>query len=199
MLAHSASRLNCTTPELADVWNAIFPAEPRSYTFAERDLNKRAELRAHIDALVAELYGVTPAGYALLLTGFPLLDRDQAKLPGDHFATEGDESLSEKDKAGAGVRWQKVDNSIVELQPSSFVTRDLALLRYVEHKKLPLPEDLHAWFRDEVGIDPDGPLSRFRIGSLRNLKERVLQARKLGAVAYLPAGGAQEVGEVEDV
>ena len=44
-----------------------------------------------------------------------------------------------------------------------------------------------------VGIDPDGPLSRFRIGTYRNLADRVARAQQAGAIAYLPAG-AEESG-----
>ncbi len=43
------------------------------------------------------MYGLSVEEYAMVLTGFPLLDRSQPALPGDAFLTEGDE----KSKKGA--------------------------------------------------------------------------------------------------
>lgn len=54
------------------------------------------------------------------------------------------------------------------------------------------------WFRDVVELDPEGPLSRFRIGSIRDLEARVHQARELGAIAYVPAEAADAVVGTED-
>jgi len=47
--------------------------------------------------MAAELYGLSVEEYAMVLTGFPLLDRDQPALSGDALLTEGDE----KSKKGA--------------------------------------------------------------------------------------------------
>jgi len=175
--------LNCTTPELAEVWNAVHPEEPWTYESAERDLWKRAELRAEIDARVAELYGLSVEEYAMVLTGFPLLDRNQPALPGDAFLTEGDE----KSKKGVeGESWLEKEWGIFEIKPRSFITRDFALLTYMKRKAYPLPQDLGAWFRDKVGLDPEGPLSRFMIGSIVDLEERVVTAKEKGAIPYLP-------------
>ena len=57
----------------------------------------------------------------------------------------------------------------------------------MKRKGYPIPEDLGAFYRDVVGLDPAGPLSRFRIGTLRDLEARVLAARETGAVAYVPS------------
>ena len=176
-------------PWLAEAWNAVFPDQPWTYGSAERDPWERGVLRARLDALVADLYGLSTAEFGLLLTGFPLLDRDQAVLEGDFFLTEGDERSR---KGPQGERWDEVEGQVMELQPRSFITRDLALLTCFQRRKEPLPEDLEAWYRDTVGLDPKGPLSRFRIGKFRHLKERVLQAKKAGAVAYQPSGGGEE-------
>ena len=183
-ICRCAAKLNCTTPELADVWNDIFPEEPWTYKSAERDLSKRAELRARLDAIVAELYGLTVEEYARVLTGFPLLDRDQPPLDGDYFLTEGDGNS--KSKGDEGVHWIETDSGIYEMKPRSFITRDLALLTYMKQKKIPPPQDLAEWFEDKAGIDPEGPLSRFRIGETKDLIERVEQAKAKGAVAYVP-------------
>jgi hypothetical protein len=182
-LAHKAAILSCTTPELAEVWNAVHPEEAWTYESAERDLWKRAELRAEIDAIVAELYGLSVEEYAMVLTGFPLLDRDQPALPGDAFLTEGDE----KSKKGVeGESWFERDWGIFEIKPRSFITRDFALLTYMKRKAYPLPQDLGAWFRDKVGLDPEGPLSRFMIGAVVDLEERVATAKEKGAIPYVP-------------
>jgi hypothetical protein len=42
-----------------------------------------AQLRAEIDALVADLYGLSELDFACILSTFPLLDRDQTALPGE--------------------------------------------------------------------------------------------------------------------
>lgn len=186
-LCELCARLSCTTPEMADVWNHVFPDVPWSYAVAERDGWKRAELRAEIDAIVAALYGLSVPEYAYVLTTFPLLDRNQPALPGDCFVTEGDEKSRGKSE-DRGVTWDETEEGVIELLPRSFITRDLALLRYMERKQYPIPADLEAFYRDDVKLDPRGSLSRFRIGTLRDLESRVLEAKKLGAIAYVPSG-----------
>ncbi len=183
-LARKAATLSCTTPELAEAWNAVFPEDPWTYESAERDLWKRAELRAEMDAMVAELYGLSVEEYAMVLTGFPLLDRGQPALPGDAFLTEGDE----KSKKGVeGENWLEREWGIFEIKPRSFITRDFALLTYMKRKAYPLPQDLSAWFRDKAGLNPEGPLSRFTIGTVVDLEERVALAEEKGAIPYVPS------------
>jgi hypothetical protein len=165
-------------------------AELPGFGQAERDSAKRATLRAEIDAIVADLYGLSVPEYAYVLTAFPLLDRDQPALPGDRFVTDGDERS--KRRGERGEAWDEVEGAIVEFQPRSFVTRDLALLTYMQRKKYPIPQDLHAFYRDVVGHDPEGPLSRFRIGEVRDLEARVLRAKEMGAIAYIPSGSGED-------
>ncbi len=190
-------KLTCTTPEMSLYWNRVFPNQPWSYESAERDLRKRGEIRAELDAIVADLYGLSVEEYARILTGFPLLDRDQPPLPGDYFLTEADEGISNT-TPGRGEKWVEVDGEFFEIKPRSFITRDTALLAYMKRKKYPIPEDLEAWYRDKVQLDPNGPLSRFRIGTVRDLEARVLQAQKLGAVPYIPTGSSDNADEAVD-
>lgn len=199
LLCHLNLRLSCTTPELAAYWNEVFPNAPWTYASAERDPWKRAELRAEIDAIVAELYGLSVVEYARILTGFPLLDRDQPPLPGDYFATECDEIrakiLSPSDK---GTTWDENEGGVWELKPRSFITRDFALLTYIRRRMAAgdpdsfILENIEVWYRDKVGIAHGGPLSRFRIGEIKDLERRVEQARALGAVPYIPTGSASD-------
>jgi hypothetical protein len=79
-------------------------------------------------------------------------------------------------------------DGVVEMIPRSFVTRDLALLRYMQRKQYSIPTDLERFYRDEVGIDPRGPWSRFRMGTVRDIEMRVREAKKRGAIAYVPSG-----------
>ncbi|MGE0082802.1 MAG: N-6 DNA methylase [Desulfococcaceae bacterium] len=191
-----AAKLNCTTPELAEVWNEVFPDSPWSYASAERDLWKRAEIRAKLDSIIAELYGLTVEEYAVILTGFPLLDRDQPPLAGDYFLTEGNEdskNRGEENKGRIETEW-----GIFERRPRSFITRDFALLTYMKHKNYPLPRKLDEWYRDKAGFDPEGFLSRFRIGEIKDLMERVETARKLGAVPYIPTARGESQNSKED-
>lgn len=199
-------RLTCTTPELAEYWNAVFSDQPWTYASAEREPWKRAELRAEIDAIVAELYGLSVPEYARILTGFPLLDRDCPTLPGDCFATECDADRAKEFRPEDEHRtWDKNNAGVWELQPRSFITRDFALLTYIERRRLAgdrdayVPERLDEWFRDVVGLDSDGPLSRFRIGEVKNLRERVERAKALGAIPYVPTSrGGGESEAVDD-
>jgi hypothetical protein len=132
------------------------------------DLRERARLRAEIDAIVADLYGLSVAEYAYILTTFPLLDRDQPPLPGDFF-----------------VRWNKKGQP--KFEPRSFATRDTALLAFMRRKNVTPPADLAAFYRGEVGVDFDSDRSQFRLGSIRNLEVRVEEAFRGGAIAYVPS------------
>jgi hypothetical protein len=190
------ARLACTTPELSGYWDAVFPESPWTYESAERDLWKRAELRAELDAIVAALYDLSVEEYARVLTAFPLQDRNWKPLPGDCFLTETDEPDDKGALLSDGApKYFRNDAGWFECRPRSFVTRDLALLTYMRHKGHPPPLDLGAWFRDRVGIDPDGPLSRFHIGAVRPLLERVNMAKAIGSIPYVPSLRSSSAGD----
>jgi hypothetical protein len=154
-LSQLAARLVSITPE-------IQLAEPAL------DLRERAAIRAEIDAIVAELYQLSPAEFGYILTTFPLLDRDQPPLDGDYY-----------------VRWDKKGQPKPE--PRSYVTRDTALLAYLRKKGIAPPDDLAEWYRREVRIDMDGDTCPFRMGEIRSLEARVEAARRRGAIAYIPS------------
>jgi hypothetical protein len=143
--------------------------------------------RALLDAVMAELFELTPHEYAYILSTFPLLDRDQPPLPHDYRIRE----------TNKGTEWRKI----------SFMTRDLALLTYFDYLAGRLdvkpdaervericpdgvpepPEDIVAFFA-EAGVDIGGR-TEYAIastGPFRNLRERVAKARELGAVGYVP-------------
>ena len=133
------------------------------------DPQERAGLRAEIDAIVAGLYDLSPAEFGYILTTFPLLDRDQPPLPDEFF-----------------VRWNKQGKP--KLEPRSYVTRDTALLAYFRHRGIAPPDDLAVWYRDEVAVDMISDEScPFRMGPIRNLEQRVAEAHRRGAVAYIPS------------
>ena len=133
------------------------------------DLRERARLRAEIDATVAGLYDLSPVEFGYILTTFPLLDRDQPPLPDDFL-----------------VRWNKQGRP--KLEPRSYVTRDTALLAYLRRRGIAPPDDLAVWYRDEVGVNMiDDEFCPYRMGSIRNLEQRVAEARRRGAIAYVPS------------
>jgi uncharacterized protein (DUF433 family) len=133
------------------------------------DLRERARLRAEIDAIVAGLYDLSAAEFGYILTTFPLLDRDQPPLPDDCF-----------------VRWNKQGKP--KLEPRSYVTRDTALLAYFRHRGIAPPNDLAVWYRDEVAVNMmDDESCPFRMGPIRNLEQRVAEAHRRGAIAYIPS------------
>jgi hypothetical protein len=145
------------------------------------------EQRALLDACFAELYELTPNDYAHLLATFPLLDRDQPPLPHDYRIRP----------TKKGIERRKI----------SFVTRDLALLTYFDYLAGRLdikpdpqrvakicpdgvpepPSDIVEFFA-QAGVDIDGK-TEYAVaatGPYRDLRERVVKARELGAVAYVP-------------
>ena len=94
-------------------------------------LRKRADLRARIDAIVADLYGLTIEEFAVVLSDFPLLDRRQPAL-----------LLREDD----GHKGNNVGN-----ERQSTVTRDKVLLESLRRRGESLYTDIR-----ELGIDIGG-------------------------------------------
>jgi hypothetical protein len=167
---------------------------------------ERQFLRARIDALVADAYGLSVQEFAYILSTFPLLDRNQPPLP---------------------MRRSDIGRPDAETEPKSTVTRDLALLAFMLHKgwqpspfgqsnpdfhrwlceklgvsvqeckrasesdELPqIPADLGEWFAKEV---PEAQIPE--MGEIRDLEERLFVALKqLNATAYIPT---QREGEEE--
>lgn len=165
-LLSGVTKLSCVTPETSGVWNRLAQAWPDKlpspwlHNVACLDIHQRAKLRAEVDARVAMLYGLSAQEYARILSTFPLLDQDQPPLPGDCFIRQTNKG--EKSK------------------PRGFITRDLALLTFFELKGEAPPTDIVAFFAD-AGVDIER-----NTGKLRDLRVRVEEATKRGAVAYLP-------------
>ncbi len=120
-----AARLTCTTPEFAGLWDEVAASYPEAMPapwcagHAATDPAARAQLRAEIDALVADLYGLSEEDFAYILSTFPLLDRGQPALVGD------------VDEKGA---------------PRSYITRDTALLELFKLRGKAPPADIVAFF-----------------------------------------------------
>lgn len=179
-------QLSCTTPELAKLWEKEM-GTPWTYKISPTDLWERATLRAEIDAIIAEVYDLSVEEYARVLTSFPLLDRDYKPLAGDYFLTESDDSIKTKKGKKEGIHWIENSGGVFEMKPRSFITRDFALFTYMKRKNYQIPSDLEKWFKTKVKLDPNGTLSRFRIGEEKNLLNRIGRAKELGAVAYVPS------------
>ncbi|HEU5383905.1 MAG TPA: RNA-binding domain-containing protein [Ktedonobacteraceae bacterium] len=89
LIVQQAAQLICTTPEFADLWQAIFPGSTWSPTVAATDPEQRAQLRAEIDGLVAHLYNLTAEEFQYILGTFPLVEqgvRDAALQAYEDFA-----------------------------------------------------------------------------------------------------------------
>src|ERR1019366_2058437 len=163
MGSHEAQELANRAGRLVSITPEIQLADPAI------DLHLRARLRSEIDAIVAGLYDLSPVEFAYILTTFPLLDRDQPPLRDDFF-----------------VRWNRQGRP--KLEPRSYVTRDTALLAYFRHRGIAPPEDLALWYRDEVAVNMiDDESCPFRMGPIRNLEQRVAEAHRRGAIAYIPS------------
>jgi len=156
-IVQRASRLSATGPELAELW---IGDSPWSREVACLDVRERARLRAEVDARVTMLYGLSGGEYARILSTFPLLDQDQPRLPSDCFVRQ--------------------TNKGEKVEPRGFITRDLALLTFFELTGQEPPTDIVAFFA-EAGVDIER-----NTGPIRDLRGRVDEAMKRGAVAYLP-------------
>jgi hypothetical protein len=93
------------------------------------ELKRRAQLRARIDAIVAELYALTSYEYASILSDFPLLDRFQQPLP---LTSDGP------------------CNPCAPLEPQSTITRDKALLEYFALKREVPPNNIKDVFDHKI-------------------------------------------------
>ncbi|MEI6646424.1 MAG: DNA methyltransferase [bacterium] len=78
-IVERAARLICTTSEFADLAKEIFGKKATSGTVGVTDPADRMRLRAELDALVANLYGLTEEEFAYILTTFPLVS-DEVKV-----------------------------------------------------------------------------------------------------------------------
>jgi uncharacterized protein (DUF433 family) len=165
-ITKASSRLLSTTPEMAPIWleaNSQWPEEFPIPWDRERtclDILERARLRAEIDARVAMLYGLSAKEYTRILSTFQLLDQDQPRLPGDYFIRQ--------------------TNKGEKIEPRGFITRDLALLRFLELSEAEAPNDIVSFYA-EAGISIER-----NTGPIRDLRTRVEEATKRGAVAYIP-------------
>ncbi len=102
-----AARLICTTPEFADLWQAVFPGSTWSPDVAANDPTQRAQLRGEIDGLVAHLYDLTEEEFQYILGTFPLVEqsmKDAASRAYRDFAlTQADLALLELIAQGESV------------------------------------------------------------------------------------------------
>ncbi len=70
-----ATRLTCTRPEFADLWQSVM-GEPWDESKGATDPAERQQLRDEIDAMVAHLYGLSREDFDHILGTFPLVFPD---------------------------------------------------------------------------------------------------------------------------
>jgi hypothetical protein len=75
-----AARLICTTSEFDDLAKEIFGKKASSRSVGITDPADRMRLRAELDALIAQLYGLTEEEFAYILITFPLVDESVKQL-----------------------------------------------------------------------------------------------------------------------
>jgi hypothetical protein len=73
-IVERSARLICTTPEFDDLAKDIFGGRASARTVGATEPVERAKFRAELDALVAQLYGLTEEEFAYTLTTFPLVE-----------------------------------------------------------------------------------------------------------------------------
>ncbi len=79
-IVERAARLICTTPEFDDLAKEIFGKKAASRTVGVTEPSERMRLRAELDALGGNLYGLTEEEFAYILTTFPLVDESVKQL-----------------------------------------------------------------------------------------------------------------------
>lgn len=72
-------------------------------------------------------------------------------------------------------------------EPLSTVTRDIALWALCQQRNMSPPDDIVAFFAG-AGVDVSNIT-----GPIRKLEDRVNEATKLGAIAYIPSGSDEEI------
>lgn len=87
-----AIRISRTHLDIEEVWQEVVDKYahlyPASITSSDNlTVGKVSGIRSEIDALVADLYGLSASDFAYILTTFPLLDRDMPALPGEPKST----------------------------------------------------------------------------------------------------------------
>jgi hypothetical protein len=80
-------RLDLNSPLAARLTELSQEVERRYEAAADPDASALSTLRAEIDALVMEAYGISAKEAELILRDFPLLDRGQPPLPGERRST----------------------------------------------------------------------------------------------------------------
>jgi len=79
-IVERAAKLICTTPEFADLWNEVMPAygystwTPESGALQEPERNK---LRAELDGIIANIYGLSEEEFTYILSTFPIVKQEQ--------------------------------------------------------------------------------------------------------------------------
>jgi hypothetical protein len=199
-----SARLNCVLPEFAELWEQVAQRYPDDLSAQWRlpqdrndpdfdrlpciDPTERQFLRARLDALAADAYGLTAPEFAYILTTFPLLDRDQPPLEGE------EQSTVTRDLALCAYMLHK------GWQPSPFGKAHPEFHQWLCEKlgitnsslkatsTETIPYDLAAWFTENV---PEAQVPK--MGEIRDLEKRLYVAIKtLNAVAYIPTRGEQE-------
>jgi hypothetical protein len=79
LIVERAARLICTTPEFDDLAQEIFGRRASAASVGATAPAERARLRAELDGLVANLYGLDEEEFAHILTTFPLVS-DEVKI-----------------------------------------------------------------------------------------------------------------------
>ncbi|OQA28413.1 MAG: hypothetical protein BWY57_03508 [Betaproteobacteria bacterium ADurb.Bin341] len=79
-IVERAARLICTAPEFDDLAKEIFGGKATARSVGVTEPADRMRLRAEIDAMVAQLYGLTEEEFSYILTTFPLVDESVKQL-----------------------------------------------------------------------------------------------------------------------
>ncbi len=73
MVVKRAAKLICTTPEFQELWESVMPGSAWSPSVVAIDPADRAKLRAELDGMIANLYGLNEEEFRYILGTFPIV------------------------------------------------------------------------------------------------------------------------------
>jgi hypothetical protein len=162
-IVERAAKLICTTPEFADLWNEVMPA----YGYAEwtpgsgaTQETVRNQLRAELDGIVANIYGLTEEEFVYVLSTFPLVKEKQKHLTLQEFQRFSVEIAGQSEESQLWrTKIDKKESKEIELKSSlRFCLKEKKVRSEIEHSAL---KSIAAFLNSEggelfIGVDDSG-------------------------------------------
>lgn len=154
-----AAKLICTTAEFADLWNEVMET-PWTPECGATDEAERNRLRAELDGMIANIYGLTYEEFEYILSTFPLAPQAQKDAALECFQTfkEQADHTTEESQHWKALIAQGESNTLEFKSTLRFCLRQKSPQKYVEHSVL---KTIAAYLNSEggtllIGVDDSG-------------------------------------------